>query len=269
MNPSDAHRKLKRKIERKIFGILFALFFVIVFPLIKHPNHPFVRLYQITLLEVFESLPHHWVTTIPLFYIFLLLVLTYIIILFMSLLKSKKSSFEQTLKSTYKSLDIVAFFVYLIALYIFINGLFLSFAHVDGTSMKPTFEHNDYVIMQRIYRHKTRFDFVVVKPSDIEDNYLIKRIVGLPGETISIEDGNVYIDGHLLEEPYLPSQTTTECDPMTFICTIELADDEYYLLGDNRENSSDSRDFGAIVEERIYGVVKYRLFPLHSFGRIE
>ena len=269
MNASNAQKNLKHKIERKLFGILLALFFIIVFPFIRHANHTFARLYQITFLDVFKNTAHNWLTTLPLFYIFLSLVLFYVIIIFFILLKSKTLATDQQLKSTYKTVDIIAFFVYLIALYILINGLFFSFAHVDGTSMEPTFEHNDYVIMQRIYRRKERLDFVVVKPGDIDENYLIKRIIGLPGETINIEGGHIYIDGHLLEEPYLPNITATECENANYICTIELADDEYYLLGDNREKSSDSRDFGPITEDRLYGVVKYRLFPLKNFGRIE
>jgi len=134
---------------------------------------------------------------------------------------------------------------------------------VDGASMDPTFETGDYLIVDEIsYRFKTpdRGSVVIFKyPKDPKRSF-IKRIIGLPGEIIAISDGVVTIinsehpDGFVLEEPYVELEKE---DNLNFV----LGENEYFVLGDNRLGSADSRIWGAMPAENIIGRPIIRFFP--------
>ncbi|MDQ1404216.1 MAG: signal peptidase, partial [Actinomycetota bacterium] len=89
---------------------------------------------------------------------------------------------------------------------------------------------------------------------------LIKRVVGLPGETVDLRAGRVYIDGKVLNEPYLVQGVTSE--PLSITMPVKLAKNQYWVMGDNRGNSSDSRAFGAISRSLIVGRAFIRVWPL-------
>lgn len=140
---------------------------------------------------------------------------------------------------------------------------------VKGSSMEPTLSDNDNLIVDKIsYRFKDpqRFDIIVFPFQYEEDTYYIKRIIGMPGETVYIdEDGTIYIDGEILYENYgreIMISAGRASEP------IELAEDEYFVLGDNRNNSSDSRDpsVGNIHRDKIIGKTWLRIWPLSEFG---
>jgi len=139
--------------------------------------------------------------------------------------------------------------------------------YVKGASMEPSFYDKEYLIIDEIsyrFHEPTRGDIVVFRyPRDPEE-YFIKRVVGLPGEKVQIKDGSVYIyndkypDGTKLEESYLPADVKTYAlneDP-----TI-LSSTEYYVLGDNRNASKDSRSFGAVDQKFLTGRVLLRGWP--------
>ncbi|MBL7058155.1 signal peptidase I [Patescibacteria group bacterium] len=140
--------------------------------------------------------------------------------------------------------------------------------YVKGASMEPSFFDHEYLIIDEIsYRFEKpiRGDTVVFRYPRNPQEYFIKRIIGLPGEKIQIRDGHVYIfnsegeDGFLLEEDYLSEGIKT------FSLTedvIELGEGQYYVLGDNRTSSKDSRSFGAVDESFIVGRVMLRGWPL-------
>lgn len=145
--------------------------------------------------------------------------------------------------------------------------------------MKPTLSSGDVIYAQKIstYFHSyKRGDIVILDGHDMEGyyskEYLVKRIVGLPGETVKIEDGNVYIkpadssEFYLLQENYLPegTKTTMMDDAMKKGNEIVLGDNEYYCLGDNRPVSNDSRNLGPFTADRIKGVAIIRVFPLNE-----
>ena len=128
---------------------------------------------------------------------------------------------------------------------------------VNGISMSPTFETGDYLIIDQIsYRFKgnpQRNDVIVFKYPKNPSKYFIKRIIGLPNETVQIKDGDIFIKndknlaGFKLTEEYL--RTNFNESPVTSV----LGNDEYFVMGDNRNNSSDSRMWGALNEEYITG----------------
>ena len=142
---------------------------------------------------------------------------------------------------------------------------------VDGSSMEPMLSHGDNLIVDKItYRFSDpkRFD-IIVFPFKLEANtYYIKRIIGLPGETVQIDlEGNIYINGEVLEESYgreiiAPQNVGIAVDP------IVLGEDEYFVMGDNRNNSTDSRKeiVGNIHRDDIVGRAWIRIWPLSKLG---
>lgn len=142
---------------------------------------------------------------------------------------------------------------------------------VSGSSMEPMIHHGDSLIVDKItYRFSDpeRFDIIVFPFEYQEGTYYIKRIIGLPGESVRIdEDGNIYINGEILEENY--GAEVIE-DPGNAYNEVILREDQYFVLGDNRNNSSDSRNpaVGLIDRDSIVGRAWLRIFPLDSFGFI-
>ncbi len=142
---------------------------------------------------------------------------------------------------------------------------------VVGDSMSPILSNGDVTLVNRIVYDATapkRGDIIVFKPKGNENShYYIKRIIGLPGETVQILEGEIYIDGEKLEEDYGVSEIM---DPGIAAEEIELAGDEFFVLGDDRENSEDSRmaDVGAVKRSYIYGKVWFIVSPWEDFGLV-
>lgn len=143
---------------------------------------------------------------------------------------------------------------------------------VVGSSMEPTLSDGDNLIVDKIsYRFKEpeRFDIIVFPFRYAEKTYYIKRIIGLPGETVYIdEEGSIYINGELLVENY---GKEVILDPGRAYEPITLGEDEYFVMGDNRNNSSDSRDpvVGSIHRDEFIGKAWMRIWPLDKLGMIK
>ncbi|MDZ4285203.1 MAG: signal peptidase I [Patescibacteria group bacterium] len=137
---------------------------------------------------------------------------------------------------------------------------------VSGSSMEPTFDDMQYLIIDRIIytiQEPVRGDVVVFKYPPQPTRSLIKRVIGLPGDTVKIKRGAVTIvnsehpDGFVLDEPYLAAENRVTGDQLE----VSLGEDEYFVLGDNRRVSSDSRMWGSLPREDISGRVDLRLYP--------
>ena len=142
---------------------------------------------------------------------------------------------------------------------------------VDGESMEPMLSNGDNLIVDKIsyrFRDPQRYDIIVFPFKYKENTYYIKRIIGLPGETVQIDQlGNIYINGEILPENYgreiiRPDHIGLAAEPVT------LGEDEYFVMGDNRNNSTDSRAeaVGNISREDIVGRAWVRIWPLADFG---
>lgn len=167
--------------------------------------------------------------------------------------------------------EILGFLIY-VAVVVSVTFLIITFVgqrtYVSGSSMENTLSHGDNLIVDKLtYRFKDpqRFDIIVFPFRYEEKTYYIKRIIGLPGETVQIVDGDIYIDGEILYESYgreVMKSAGLAADPIT------LGEDEYFVLGDNRNDSSDSRDpnVGLIHRDDIIGRAWLRIWPLDEFG---
>ncbi len=136
---------------------------------------------------------------------------------------------------------------------------------VSGSSMVPTFQNGDYLLVDELtyrFRQPQRGEVVVIRYPKDPSEYFIKRTIGLPGETVTIKDGHVTIKNQggeiVLREPYIGSPMVTQDFTQT------LGVDEYFVMGDNRNFSFDSRSWGPVPSHDIVGVVRLRLWPLQT-----
>ena len=139
---------------------------------------------------------------------------------------------------------------------------------VEGTSMMPSLANHERIFINKfIYRLEPiqRGDIVVFfYPLEPSKSY-IKRVIGLPGERVSIEDGTVYIDGKPLAESYVPS---SYLDHQSYP-DVDVPPDHYYVLGDHRESSNDSRVWGTVDRKYIYGKAVFVYWPFHEMGSLQ
>jgi signal peptidase I len=156
--------------------------------------------------------------------------------------------------------------VILLALVIFfaIHFMIQNF-RIDGTSMEPNVHNGEYVIVNKTaywFGHNPqRGDVVVFQAPDQPQNDRVKRVIGLPGETVEVRsDGTVYVNGQQLEEPYLPSHHSGTSGTWT------VPEDEYFVMGDNRSVSYDSREGGPVPRSNIIGKAWLIIWPLHDWG---
>ncbi len=142
---------------------------------------------------------------------------------------------------------------------------------VSGSSMETTLSDGDNLIVDKIsyrFRDPKRYDIIVFPYKYEENTYYIKRIIGMPGETVQVSGGYVYINGELLESDIYGAEPMADggiaSEPIT------LGDDEYFVLGDNRNHSSDSRDpsVGILHREDLLGRAWVRIYPFDKMGVI-
>lgn len=151
-------------------------------------------------------------------------------------------------------------YIIIIVIVVFVRTFIITPVKVNGTSMYPTLEGNEIMLLNKL-GSIDRFDIVVLKLDGDNDN-LIKRIIGLPGETVEIKDNKIYINDEELDDPY-GYGVTYNIDPVT------LGEDEYYILGDNRIVSLDSRVFGKISRSEIKGTTNFIMYPFTKIGKVE
>ena len=168
-------------------------------------------------------------------------------------------------------LGLILFIVIVVAVSFFVVTFVGQRTQVSGESMETTLADGDHLIVDKIsyrFRDPKRYDIVVFPYRYEENTYYIKRIIGLPGETVQIADGYVYINGVLLDEHYgneVMNNPGLAAEPIT------LGADEYFVLGDNRNNSQDSRsaNVGVIHRDELLGRAWIRIWPLDKFGVIK
>ncbi len=161
---------------------------------------------------------------------------------------------------------IVIFGAIFAAIYLFVA----QFHKVSGSSMVPTMQSGDYLITEKIsyrFRNPKHGEIVVLKNPRDESQDFIKRIIAVPGDTLRITNDSVYVNDQIQNEKFLPAGTPTHAG--AFIREgdiIKVGSNQYFVLGDNRGHSSDSREWGPITKEEIVGRALFRYFPITVMG---
>lgn len=166
-------------------------------------------------------------------------------------------------------LEMIIYFIVIVVLFLLFQIFIGQHIEVNGRSMENTLNNKDHLILEKVsyrFNDPARFDIVVFRPFETpedKDTYFIKRIIGLPDETISIVDGQIYIDGEILQESYGNEEMKHAGVASN---KVVLESDEYFLLGDNRNNSSDSRsiEIGPVKKEAIIGRAWARIWPINT-----
>jgi len=154
--------------------------------------------------------------------------------------------------------DIVPYIIIIIVVILF-KQFFYAPIRVNGKSMQNTLKPGDIMILDIVGVRSSgikRFDIIVI---DQGDDYIIKRVIGLPGEEVEYKDNKLYINGKLVKDKYGQGETSD--------FKVKVGKDKYFAMGDNRTNSLDSRYFGAFSKNKILGKTNFTVFPFNRFGK--
>ena len=195
-------------------------------------------------------------------------------VLFLWIYLYSRGSWQEKLnaKHIYDTFDIISIVPFFVALVTVLNAFVLSPATVTRTSMEPNYHEGDNVFILHTNNYE-RYDVVIVLAEEgvynpntelySKNEHYIKRVIGLPGETITLMNGDIYIDGELLDDPtVLKTGAETYCTVGSSLsneletCTFEIPEGEYFLVGDNREASYDSRMLGPFKKENLFKELK-------------
>jgi signal peptidase I len=173
--------------------------------------------------------------------------------------------------------DLMETVVISLSIFLVVYLFFMQPHQVNGQSMVPNFENGDYVLTDKIsYRlgSPQRGDVIVFHAPDAANCAkgtgcdFIKRILAMPGESVEVRNGVIFVNNKALPEPYLPAGLQTNVGQYTDNGPITLGADQYFAVGDNRPHSSDSRSWGPIHRSDIVGKAFFRYWPLESLGSI-
>ena len=163
---------------------------------------------------------------------------------------------------TFKYIIVV---IIVLLLFIFVVGL----QGVVGPSMSPKLKEGNIILVNKFkYRFKDvkRYDVIVLSQ---DDKYMIKRVIGIPGDYIEYKNNNLYINGKLTNEDFIDkTQVKTNDFSLKNLGYTQIPEGKYLVLGDNREDSMDSRDYGLVDKKNIIGKASLRIWPLNKIGKI-
>lgn len=151
-------------------------------------------------------------------------------------------------------------YIVIVVVVVLIRTFIITPVRVDGDSMKNTLKNGDILLLYKL-SSINRFDIIVLD-EEKDNEKIIKRVIGMPGETVAIKNGKIYINDKVIDDEYAYGETSD-------YNKVTLKDDEYFILGDNRLISKDSRYFGPIKDNEIKGKIIFRLFPFTKIGTVQ
>lgn len=151
--------------------------------------------------------------------------------------------------------ELIPYIIILIVV-VFVRSFIVTPVIVDGDSMDTTLKNNEILLLKKYDKSYERFDIIVF---NYDDTKLIKRIIGLPGEMVEYKDGILYINGEKVNDSLASITTDYSLEQLD---VLKIPDGYYFVLGDNRNNSTDSRIIGLINEKDIYGTTDFSLWPM-------
>lgn len=185
--------------------------------------------------------------------------------------KEKKQSLKKEIISTLWQIALIFFLLLGVRHFLFVP------VSVEGNSMEPTLHDHNRLLLSKMGKPE-RFDVIVFPAPDSPDKQYIKRVIGLPGDSVRMEADQLFINGEKVDEYYLghAQDDLQEWETYTNDFSLEtltgkevVPEDSFFVMGDNRPNSKDSRVFGFVPIESIFGKTEWRLWPLKEFGRID
>ncbi len=181
--------------------------------------------------------------------------------------EGKKKSEKSQMREFF---SLILYVAGVVLLSIVLNKFVIQKVEVDGPSMNTTLKTGQQLMVQKVSYHFTdpkRGDIVVFQPPGYEDDTLyIKRVIGVPGDRVQIIDGYIYLNGKKYDDPQWREEIL---DPGIAEEEVTVGEGEYFVVGDNRNDSTDSREFGAVEKSRIMGEAVLRIWPLKKFGLLE
>lgn len=152
-----------------------------------------------------------------------------------------------------------------VVLALIINQFLFSIVQVDGTSMVPTLHDGERLIVTKLFYQPKNHDIVIIKSSQLK-KHIVKRVIAVSGQTVDIDPrtGDVTVDGEVLDEPYIKEKLHSAGNALQFPLTVD--EDSIFVMGDNRNNSTDSRMIGLIPKSEVVGKASLRIWPLSKFG---
>lgn len=165
-----------------------------------------------------------------------------------------------------KKIKEISIYLLIIVMVILIRTFIITPVRVNGTSMDPTLKNGEIMILNKIKYNKNdikRFDIVVIK---MEKELLIKRVIGLPNEEVKYVDNKLYINGEYIKESFLNDDVYTTNFSLDDFKLKKIPENCYFVMGDNREVSLDSRTFGCFSKDKILGSANLVLFPFTKLG---
>jgi signal peptidase I len=177
---------------------------------------------------------------------------------------------DKNIELTKKAIEFIKELVLAVLMALLFTSFIVSHNKIPSPSMVSTINVGDHILTNMLpyyYRDPHRGEIVVFKQ---EDESWVKRVIGEPGDTIDILQGNVYVNGNLLDETsYLDGEGISEpIRSMSISFPYKVPDGQYFLMGDNRQQSHDSRYLGAIKREKIYGKAWVKVYPFNQIGQL-
>lgn len=190
--------------------------------------------------------------------------------------KNKEENLEEESSGVRDIIEMIVFALVVFLVFFLIRQFLFVPVSVEGPSMEPTLQHQDRLILNKV-EEPDRFDIVVFEAPDDPESQYIKRIIGIPGDTVEYKNGVLFVNGEQIYEPYLEGfklhQPQWEYFVIDFTLQeltgeIAVPEGQYFVLGDNRSNSKDSREFGFIDAETVQGTANFRVMPFGDFGNV-